>query len=1588
MDPDDELPDIPDLPREDSTSKRTLSSTSLTSDVGHQERTRAKKISKDKGQATGATSSGPRSRSRRSGDRNAYLERQKQWLNESRSRETSEQKETRQASNRNQMATARNKETSEERLARLETMRTHNRAARNQETADEREARNEANRIQTAAGRNSKKTTVNFKDATRSQAILDGEIPVKPLHIGSMTEVCEHCGALRFPWETPSSCCGGGKVVLAPFPAPPEPLLELFTGQSEDSQIFRKNARPLNNAVCLTSLKNHYQSRQGGWQPSVIFQGRIQTRVGPLQHTPGENPTFAQLYVLDAEMESTTRFNNMTLPSETSIQEITVLQELLQRVQDCLHASNPFIQDFKQILEIPDEELANGRLIISAKAPTGEHARRYNAQLDLKEVSIVTNCQSHDLVLHKRGGGLQTVSDLNPNGMPLHFTLLFPHGTKGWDHQEMHPDGRRRVTPKEFFTYHLRMRDGPNQDYLHRAGKLFQEWICMAWVTIENQRLEYQKQNQKALRADTYKSVKDATEERLRDMENLAPREDGIYRDDHRPAMIGRKILCSSFQGGPRWYNAKFQDAMAIVRKYGKPDYFITMTCNPKWPEIMEALLPGQKAHDRPDIVAMIFKQKMEQLMKDLTAGGCFGQIVAFLYCVEFQKRGLPHVHILIILAAQDRTLTPELVDGLVRAELPPSPDDVDDPDQKQMRQTMQEIVLNNMVHSKCGEHNPQAQCMENGKCSKGFPKDFQKQTSVDPDNYYATYRRRSPTDGGRSIMHKGKLIDNSWVIPYNPQLSHRFACHINVECCASPKAAKYLYKYVTKGNDRARVATEIEGEPRDEIQEYQDLRSVGSSEATYHILGYNISKNKPAVMPLRIHLKEQQQVVFDINTEMEALERQRDTELTAFFTYNQGLNDNDPKPMYMEMPEGHVYDKKEKEWRIRKRGEPSVGRIHQVNPVAGDVYFLRRLLCSDHSRGKTSFEDMLTLPNGTVCETFKGVCLELGLLDDDAEWRRLLDMMEVSSMCREIRQTYIVILLFVEPADARALFEEFWPNWCDDLEHAHRRTTGEDLSDAQKRTLVLLDLERRLQAFEKELQNYGLPVPTPEEQAAVHNVTSLQPGVLREELDFDRQVMEDEANLMEPTYTADQQIISDALVRAVENNEELQVFIDARGGCGKTYLLNTILRRVRSMDGGSPALAMATTGIAANLLLLGRTFHSRLKAPLTPSEESTLQITAQSNLARLVRESKLLIIDEATMLDKFLLEALDRTLRDLMDADRPFGGKIVVLAGDFRQCLPVVKGASRSDTVKHCINKSRLWQNFKVFQLTTNMRVRASGDPQLEEFDRWTLSIGNGEMRELQVPDDLISTKIVKNSRENPSSEQQAMEGFVDQIFPDIVINIGDPHWLEGRCILAATNKEVDMINDMVVGKLPGTTDKMYSADSLDNNGDLLRVTEEYLNTLQPNGFPTHVLKLKPGMPLMLLRNLDPSEGLCNGTKLVYVRNIGNKVLECKIVGSLKTVLIPRIIFIPKIGEYAFEWQRRQFPVRPAFATTINKAQGQTLKMAGIWLRTQVFTHGQLYVACSRVGSRDRLRFAVRVTDNGEAEKIPNVVFKEVLLK
>ena len=298
----------------------------------------------------------------------------------------------------------------------------------------------------------------------------------------------------------------------------------------------------------------------------------------------------------------------------------------------------------------------------------------------------------------------------------------------------------------------------------------------------------------------------------------------------------------------------------------------------------------------------------------------------------------------------------------------------------------------------------------------------------------------------------------------------------------------------------------------------------------------------------------------------------------------------------YVDMPRGYTYNKSKKQWTKRKlnKGEAMIGRIHTINPVAGDVYYLRMLLHDDHCRGKTSFGDMKVIGTGRLCETFMSVCLELGLLSDDLEWNKVLEESAMTRMCPQIRDLYIVILMFCEPSNPRQLYDKYWATWCDDIEQKALQK-GTILTEEQKETMVLLDLETKLQSHEKTLENYGLPAPTQEQLAQVETITCTEPAVIREELSYDIQELEVSVEERVPTFTVEQSTIFNKVMDAVRNDQPIQLFIDARGGCGKTYLLNTILAAVRSLEqSGCTALAMATTGIAANLLDLGRTYHSR----------------------------------------------------------------------------------------------------------------------------------------------------------------------------------------------------------------------------------------------------------------------------------------------------------------------------------------------------------------------------------------------------------
>ncbi|XP_048634097.1 ATP-dependent DNA helicase PIF1-like [Brassica napus] len=180
-------------------------------------------------------------------------------------------------------------------------------------------------------------------------------------------------------------------------------------------------------------------------------------------------------------------------------------------------------------------------------------------------------------------------------------------------------------------------------------------------------------------------------------------------------------------------------------------------------------------------------------------------------------------------------------------------------------------------------------------------------------------------------------------------------------------------------------------------------------------------------------------------------------------------------------------------------------------------------------------------------------------------------------------------------------------------------------------------------------------------------------------------------------------------------------------------------------------------------------------------------------------------------------------------------------------------------------------------------------------------------------------------------------------------------------------------------------------SSDSVDpsdlNSKDDSVFSPEFLNSIKTSGLPNHSLRLRIGTPVMLLRNIDPDDGLCNGTRL-QITQLANHIIGARVITGKRVgekVFLHRILITPTDTKLPFKMRRRQFPLKVAFAMTINKSQGQTLANVGLYLPRPVFSHGQLYVAVSRVKSRKGLKILITDTDAKPQDSTMNVVFKEV---
>ena len=1461
-------------------------------------------------------------------ERERRRELNRRQTHESRMNETVLQQDQRRGANREQQE--------QRRLDVVRRAAERERNAQLQQSLRARETSTERQNRQTIARNAARRRAEQLQSVTIGIGRISEERPV--LHcLGRMEVECVNCSAKHFSQEvtvrtvhTFNSCCNFGRINLQPFRNFPDEIRRLFEDQDERSRHFRTWIRNYNNGLAMASMTATIDAPRSGGPYCFRVHGQVYHSTGALRPLPGKPSMFAQIYIFDTE-SAATELTGRPVNHECRRDVFSLLFEIIQR-------ENIFARSYRMMEEVVREEEERSReehrprlsvtMVFDSRA--SDDRRRYNAATS-NEVAAVYKGNDEEiegerrLVVVERSGQMSFIRDYDPKCDPLTYPLLFPRGEQGWypgmEKQRVQGRKRSKLTQREYYAYLLFPRDSFFNPILH-GGKLMQQFVVDSWVKVEQNRLNFLRQNQSNLRVDTYRGLQDY-----------------VIGDELHDGPPGRRIMLpSSYTGSPRDMIAKYQDAMTIVSRYGKPDLFITVTCNPRWSEIQESLFPGQTPSDRPDIVARVFKLKLDEIFHDLFKKHILGEVAAYIWVIEFQKRGLPHAHILIILKERWKPRTSVDVDELISAELP----------SRETDPVLYEIISKQMIHRPCGVLNPSSPCMIEGQCSKKYPKLFTDETSLDGDGF-PNYRRRND---GRFTMCEGVRLDNTSVVPYNPYLSRKYACHINVEACSTITSVKYLYKYVYKGHDRARVRIHQNDQDSnqtnyDEIKAHLDARYVCAPEAMHRLLEYPMQGRSDHVERLPIHLENEQTVAFIAGQEEQAVSIQNDTKLTAWFRLNREyaatrqsanlLLSVDPTQLcYHQIPEYYTWNNRDRRWQPRKNRCRVIGRMYYISPKEVELFAMRLLLL--YRKGVTSFADLRTV--GHLHNTFADAARAAGYMDDDSYYVISLEEAIGFHMPAELRSYFASLLCFCEVVNPRNLWERYKKDLSEDYLN---RGLQSDLAEA----LAFHDIAGRTA-----LHSVNLKEVLNIEYAAVADATDV----------LDHEAHKKEGEMQYRKLNEEQKSVVDAVLSAAQDHDNNYFFIDGPGGTGKTFVYNTAYSLLIGMK--KRVICVAWSGIAASLLPNGRTVSSTFK--LNPVDKDlTSTMKRQSSSAKQLREIDVVIWDEAPMAPKQALEAVDKLLRDIMQTEVPFGNKTMLLGGDFRQVLPVVRKGGRAEMVAACIKNSPLWRHFLVFHLRQNMRVSGSAN----DWKKYLLDIGDGKLpsdenNEIHIPQELLSRR-----------------SLADEIFAPFFN--GQSSDLSKMVILTPKNAESLRISNYILERMPGEEFCFRSIDSVitEDPSDMLNMPTEFLNKMTPSGFPPHELRIKTGCIVMLLRNLDLKKGLCNGTRLVVVQGT-DRVLGCTFAcGSRKGqyVLIPRIDNYYK-QDIPFILRRRQFPVRLCFAITINKSQGQTFERVGISLNEKIFSHGQLYVALSRAKCKEGVKIESR---DG---RMQNIVYPEVL--
>ena len=548
--------------------------------------------------------------------------------------------------------------------------------------------------------------------------------------------------------EKPGFCCGpnGNRYFLIPALPPLPPEYDVLINDQNISRLSRR----LNLIFSFAALESSHAFPTPGNPSFVAISGRIYHR---LRSSSNSNSAVRWL-LYDGFDPSAAPHSDNSIPPHW----ITLLRKCFLQVNPLTHSLS-FLHDLQT--HNPND-FSNASVVIHDTG-TSEIAA-----IMCYDNTVLSDISPRCLVVSQQHGRDQYIPTISHLWEPLAYPLFFPSGTLGWgligsigDPTHQYNNGDFDAPTTQIWLYRARLLREPR---FHIFGRLTNEYVVDMFTRELECRLRYIRSNQSRLRSLEHDAALMA-EDTVEESENI--------------------YLPASFLGSRRWVSNQIADSLAIAAAYGPPTFFLTFTCNSDWPEIQSQLLPEQNFTDIPVVVCRVFKQKLSKLMSALhTMFPNAGRLIYSITSIEFQKRGLPHAHILLKYAKD--CLQPEHINQVISATLPADPVD-------------SALVLKFMVHPSHppgiinhvppDSDHPLKYCerwVKNARiCRFGYPKPIMPQTTF--------------TESGRVQYQRHHESDQN-IVPHCLPLLRKFKCHMNVEIGGSGQLFQYLFKYIHKG--------------------------------------------------------------------------------------------------------------------------------------------------------------------------------------------------------------------------------------------------------------------------------------------------------------------------------------------------------------------------------------------------------------------------------------------------------------------------------------------------------------------------------------------------------------------------------------------------------------------------------------------------------------------------------------------------------------------------------------------------------------------------------------------------------------------